>query len=713
MTAEIRVTAPDYLKPGEAELFLDALAFAQHWHEGQKRADGQPYVSHPLAVAQTLAGWRVDIHTLAAALLHDVVEDTGATREEIAQRYGETVASLVDGVTKLDKIHFENKTHAQAENFRKMLLAMSRDVRVILIKLADRLHNMNTLDAVPLEKRQRIARETQEIFIPIANRLGFSHLYSQLEDLAFRYLHPTRHRVLERALSEARGDRQSALEKIKDEISTKISAAGLAAEVFWREKHLASIYRKMHEKHLSFAEIYDVFGFRILTDSLLSCYTVLGILHGMYKPIPGKFKDYIAMPKANGYQSLHTTLFGPFGAPIEIQIRSREMHQIAETGIAAHWMYKSSANELLQPQLQNHKWLQNLLDIQADSRDSAEFLEHIKVDLFPDAVYVFTPKGKILSLPRGATAIDFAYAVHTDIGNHCAAARINGEYRPLSTPISNGDRVEIITDELARPHPNWIHYAFTGRARAQIRNHLRNRQQNEATTLGEKLLYKALRGLAINPSEIGLAQWEALTRAHGRSQGDILADIGMGKILAIVVARQLQVRDHDSRLQTSPGPLLISGAEGFAVRLGKCCHPIPGDPIIGQIKKDQGLIIHAHECPQVRHYREDPDKWVDVDWASDIKRVFSASICVTTINQRGMLGRIASAIANEGSNIEDVHMDDPGGSYTRLYFNVQVKNNAHLFRLIRALRSLPDVTRIQRFRGNIKRHLPSDKEAFT
>jgi GTP diphosphokinase / guanosine-3',5'-bis(diphosphate) 3'-diphosphatase len=693
---------PDYLKTEDAHLFQRAYAYSAAAHTGQVRADGTEYITHPLAVAQILATWHMDAQTLVAALLHDVVEDTDISHADIAEHFGEAIASLVDGVTKLDQIHFESKAEAQAENFRKMLLAMSRDVRVILIKLADRCHNMRTLGAMAEDKRQRIAQETIDIYAPIANRLGLNQLYQELENTAFRNLHPTRYKVLEKALLEARIDQATVLEKIRTDIQDGLTQVGLSTEVTRREKHLASIHRKMQTKHLTFAEVYDIYGFRVITDTSLACYTALGVLHSLYKPIPGKFKDYIAIGKANGYQSLHTTVFGPFGAPIEVQIRSREMHRIAESGVASHWMYKSAEGELSRAQQQTHKWLQGLLDIQADSRDSSDFLEHIKVDLFPDAVYVFTPKGSIMSLPRGATVIDFAYAVHTTIGNHCQSARINGNLAPLSTPLSNGDRVEIITDAQALPNPAWAHFAYTGKARAQIRSALKHANQQDSEALGGLLLGQAFRAFSADPNELTDKQWKKYTRDTGRTRVETLIDIGLGKQLGVVVARQLlaRVEGPSGRYIHTSGPLLIRGSEGIAVRMGHCCDPIPGDHIIGQIKKGQGLIIHTHECPQVKHYREAPDKWIDVEWAAELDRIFRVTIRVIALNQRGVLASVASVIAAEGSNIDDVHMvEDTGGAHTQIIFTVQVQNRAHLSRLMRAMRALPEVSRIHRLRN--------------
>jgi GTP diphosphokinase / guanosine-3',5'-bis(diphosphate) 3'-diphosphatase len=688
-----------YLKPADAELFGHAYAFSARAHAGQLRKGGEPYITHPLAVAEILAGWHMDPQTLAAALLHDVLEDCGVSREQVNQNFGPAVAALVDGVTKLDQLKFESKAQAQAESFRKMLLAMAQDVRVILIKLADRLHNMRTLDAMADDAKVRIGQETLEIYAPIANRLGLNRLFQELEDLSFRYLHPTRYKVLEKAILAARGNRREVVAKVKVAVEAKLGEAGIEAEVYGREKHLYSVYRKMQEKSLAFSEVFDIYGFRVIVRDVPACYLALGALHSLYKPIPGKFKDYIAIPKANGYQSLHTTLFGPFGTPVEVQIRTREMHQLADAGVASHWLYKAGDAELSEVQKKTHQWLQNLLDIQADSRDSAEFIEHIKVDLFPDEVYIFTPKGEIMALPRGATAIDFAYSVHTDIGNHCVAAKINGDYMPLSTPLKNGDRVEIVTSESARPSPSWVHFAATGKARAQIRNTLKNTHRHESEALGQQLLNQALRALGARPEEAGEAEWDRLAKESGRSRADLLAEIGLGKKLGMVVARQLLARDTDTGPKRGVGPMLIRGAEGVVVRMAKCCRPIPGDPIIGQIKKEQGLLVHTHDCPQVRHYREDPDKWVDVEWAPDIGKTFDVSIAVTVANNRGVLAQVAAKIASEGSNIDDVSMEEGAGAFTNLFFTVQVQNRMHLARLLRALRGVPEVVRINRNKG--------------
>ncbi|MBI5329580.1 MAG: bifunctional (p)ppGpp synthetase/guanosine-3',5'-bis(diphosphate) 3'-pyrophosphohydrolase [Betaproteobacteria bacterium] len=700
---EANLTLPEsfsYLKEADLDLLKLAYQFSERAHAGQYRKDGAPYFTHPLAVAELLAGWHLDVQTLMAALLHDVVEDTGVRHADIVERFGKQVATLVDGVTKLDKIQFESKAEAQAENFRKMLLAMARDVRVILVKLADRLHNMRTLDAMRPEQIHRIAQETLEIYAPIANRLGLNKVYQELEDIAFLHLHPNRYRVIEKAVKAAKGNRKEVVEKIRAAIEQKLAGCHINALVKGREKHLNSIYRKMHDKHLSFSEVFDIYGFRVVVEDIPNCYLTLGALHGLYKPIPGKFKDYIAIPKPNGYQSLHTTLFGPFGAPLEVQIRSQDMHRIAEAGVASHWLYKTGDAPLSDVQRKTHQWLQSLLDIQADSRDSTEFLEHIKVDLFPDEVYVFTPKGRIIALPRGATAVDFAYSVHTDVGNHCVGGKINGEFMPLSTPLRNGDRVEILTSESARPNPAWAHFAHTGKARAHIRSALKKTHRHESISLGEQLLGQALRALGgEDAATLSNAQWEKLAKESGRHHEDTLSDIGLGKKLAFVVARQLLSRDSDQTTRRPHGPMLIRGAEGVAVRLGKCCHPIPGDPIIGQIKKEQGLVIHTHDCPQVRNYRADPDRWVDVAWATELEKLFDVSIRVTVANQRGVLAKVAASISNEGSDIDNVHMEEETGNYTNLFFTVKVQNRLHLARLMRDLRSLPEVVRIQRLKN--------------
>jgi GTP pyrophosphokinase len=691
-----------YLKPEDISQLESAYHFSEAAHEGQFRQSGEPYISHPLAVANILAQWHLDPQALAAALLHDVMEDTAVTKTEISRNFGSPVADLVDGLSKLDKIEFETLERAQAESFRKMLLAMARDVRVILIKLADRLHNMRTLEAVDPAKRQRIARETLEIYAPIANRLGLNSIYQELEDLSFRYLYPDRYRVLSKAVKAARGNRREIVGKVLASIQRRLTENGLDAQVQGREKHLYSIYRKMREKHLSFAQVLDVFGFRVVVKNVHACYVALGALHGLFKPIPGKFKDYIAIPKANGYQSLHTTLFGPFGTPIEVQIRTPEMHKIAEAGVASHWLYKSSDTSLSELQRKTHQWLQSLLQMQSESGDSVEFLEHLKVDLFPDEVYIFTPKGQIMALPRGATAVDFAYAVHTDIGNRCVAVKINQELLPLRTELKNGDRVEIITAAHAKPNPLWLNFVVTAKARSHIRHFLKTMHFQESVQLGERLLGQALANFRISLADIKEPEWDRLVReSNTKSRQDILSDIGLGKRLSAVVARQiLTLRGAPSAELVAPGSVVIRGSEGIAVQLAKCCKPIPGDPILGVISKGSGMIIHTHDCPTVSRSRPDPERQLDVTWDPETKKLFEVSIKLVVANQRGVLAKVAAEIAEAGSNIQHVSVNpDDGGTYTDMHFTLQVTNRLHLARIMRGLRRIPEVARINRVKG--------------
>src|SRR5471030_1251648 len=643
--AEFTGSLASYLKPPDIGRIEEAYHFSGKAHKGQFRDSGEPYISHPLAVAGILADWHLDAQALMAALLHDVMEDTEVSKDEISQRFGKPVAELVDGVSKLDKIESQSQEVTQAENFRKMLLAMARDVRVILIKLADRLHNMRTLGAVSPAKRRRVARETREIYAPIANRLGLNNLYQELEELSFAHLYPLRHRVLAKATRSARGNRREVIGKTQEAIKAKLADAAIEAVVNGREKHIYSTYKKMLEKHLTFSEVHDIYGFRVIVkDGVPACYLALGALHALYKPVPGKFKDYIAIPKANGYQSLHTTLIGPFGTPVELQIRTEQMHRIAETGVASHWMYKDEAATLSDLQKKTHQWLQSLLEIQNQSGDSAEFLEHIKVDLFPDEVYVFTPKGRILSLPRGATAVDMAYAVHTDIGNRCVAAKVNSELVPLRTELRNGDRVEIITASHAKPSPGWLQFVRTGKARSNIRHFLKTMQYDESAALGERLLEQAMRSLGVSLGDIDAQNWERAVRDSGsRSKQEVLADIGLGKQLPAVMARRvLRFRESPKDDGKVPikvaGSVVIRGTEGMAVQLASCCRPIPGDQIVGSIKKGQGLVVHAADCHQIERSRKnEPDNWIEVDWDAATSKLFQAAIHVTITNQHNIL----------------------------------------------------------------------------
>ncbi|CAN4265871.1 SpoT Guanosine polyphosphate pyrophosphohydrolases/synthetases [Methylophilaceae bacterium] len=712
-----------YLKSEDITQVWEAYRYADQAHQGVVRKTGEPYISHPVSVACILADMHMDLPTIMAALLHDVVEDTDISTDDIKEKFGQQVAELVDGVTKLDKIEFQSASVAQAENFRKMLLAMSQDVRVILVKLADRLHNMQTLEGMRLEKQKLIAKETLDIYAPIANRLGLNEIYQELEDLSFKYLHPMRYNAIANAVKAARGNRKEVVSKILESIKHQLAGMKIEAEVSGREKHLYSIYKKMSGKTTSFSQIYDIYGFRVVVKDLASCYSALGALHGLYKPITSKFKDYIAIPKANGYQSLHTTLFGPFGTPIEVQIRSNEMHNIAAAGVAAHWLYKSSDAQLTALQQKTHQWLQRLLEIQSDSADSLDFLEHLKIDLFPDEVYVFTPKGKILALPKGATSVDFAYAVHSDIGNSCVAVRINQDLAPLRTELHNGDHVEIITGSLAKPNPAWLNYVVTGRARAHIRHFLKSQHSTESAHLGERMLNQALRAMHIEPNQVTEAHWQKLIRDYGlKKKSEILTDIGLGKRQNVMVAHQLLAMGEILDLPPEGGlgkllgkifrkpskpldTITIRGSEGMAVQFAPCCRPIPGDPILGFINKDKGLVVHTHDCPAIRKFRLDPEKWLDVEWEPESEHLYKANLNLTVANQPGMLAKIASGIADAGSNIDNVSVEEPdGSSYANLYFTVQVKNRIHLAELMRGLRKIPDVVRINRSKGNPATH---------
>ena len=689
-----------YLPPEEITLVCAAYRFSDEAHHGQIRLSGEPYITHPLAVAGALAEWRMDVQAIVAALLHDVMEDTAVTKAQIVERFGKQVADLVDGLSKLDKIEFQSYQDAQAENFRKMLMAMARDLRIVLIKLADRRHNLQTMAPIRPEKRRRIAHETLEIYAPIATRLGLNNISRQLQDLSFKHIYPLRFRVLTKAVKAVRGNRRELLTKILEGIHSKLAEAHIEAGVFGREKSLYSIYRKMVDKHLSFSQVLDIYGFRIIVKDVPTCYLTLGALHSRFKPVPGKFKDYIAIPKVNGYQSLHTTLIGPYGTPIEIQIRTQGMHHLAEEGIASHWLYKDSEESGADLQSKMHTWLQSLLELQSATGDSSEFLEHVKVDLFPDEVYVFTPKGKILALPRGATVIDFAYAVHTDIGHRCVAARIDHELIPLSAELANGNQVEIITAPYANPNPAWLGYVKTSRARSRIRQFLKGIQQDGATSLGEKMLNQELQTLGIVPAEIPAKIWDQVIQESGkRTRRELFSDVGLGRSLAPVVARRLAEHEEvpQSDVSTS-APLLIRGTRGMAIQLASCCQPIPGDPIIGLLRKGQGLRVHTHACDAVRKSRSsEPQNWIHVEWEPDPGQFFDVRIKVTAKNVSGVLGRVSTSIAQSGVNIDYVNMDRKNpGLFTDIHFLVQVSGRAQLALLMRGLRRIPDVVRIVR-----------------
>ena len=694
-----------YLSQKEIELVWKAYRYSDKAHTGQKRVGGEAYISHPVAVACIASEFHLDGASIQAALLHDVVEDTPSTADDIKKIFGTQVAKLVDGLSKLDKVQFEDDTEAQAENFRKMLLAMSQDVRVILIKLADRLHNMQTLEPLKPIKRRAIAQETSDIYAPIANRLGLNNVYQELEDLSFKYIHPLRYRTIEKAIISSRGNRKEIIKKTLAAIEDRLKKSGLKAAITGREKNPASIHRKMLKKHTNFSKINDIYGFRIIVNNLDECYLTLGALHALYKPIPGKFKDYIAIPKANGYQSLHTTLFGPFGMPFEIQIRSDNMHKLAEAGVAAHWLYKTEDAHVTELQQQTNQWLKRLLEIQTESSDSFEFLEHLKIDLFPDEVYVFSPKGKIFALPKGSTTIDYAYAVHTVVGNSAMAAKINQELTPLRAEISTGDHIEIITASVAKPNPAWLNFVITPKARSQIRLYLRSAETKELIILGKSMLNNALKAFHVAPSSIKKRHWDKIILDyHLESKDNILIDIALGKRVNVMVAHQL-TNIIDGAKQTKKQTkfldvITIKGSEGMAIKLAICCHPIPGDPILGFINKDKGLIIHTHDCLAIRNFKLDHEKWLDVEWEPNPEAYFNVNLNILVINERGVLAKITSVIADSEANIDNISVDEgDGSSFSNLRFIVQVKNRTHLADLIRNLRKITKINKINRVKS--------------
>jgi len=710
----------DYLGSEGIDLVRRAYRFADQAHLGQKRSSGEPYITHPIAVAAQCAEWRLDAQALASALLHDAMEDCGITKHDLVDGFGLQVADLVDGLTKLDKLQFNTREEGQAESFRKMLLAMARDVRVILIKLADRSHNMRTLGDMPRAKWHRISSETLEIYAPIANRLGLNQCYRELQDLSFRYLMPWRHQVLNKAVMRARSRRRDLLQRVQKEVQTAFDKAGLQVRMYGREKTLYSIYRKMDSKHLSFAQVNDIYGIRLIVPSVTDCYTAMGILHQLYKPVPGRFKDHIAIAKVNGYQSLHTTLVGPTGLNIEFQMRTESMHVVAESGVAAHWLYKSQEPGSEQSERLGAKWLQSLLDIQHETRDATEFWDHVKVDLFPDAVYVFTPKSKIMAMPRGATIVDFAYAVHSNIGDRTMAARINGEQVPLRTELRNGDVVEVITSTVAAPNPAWLGFVTTGRARSKIRHYLKTMAHAESLTLGEKLLAQALRAEGIEhlPAQDSAHQstWDRLLRFTGsRHRDELLIDIGLGKRVASIVAKRLTVLLAE--LGEKPDPLLMSkerftahetvsqgsvaldGSQNASVKYPPCCHPIPGDPILGYLGRGEGLVVHTGSCAVgQRLLHKDRERFIGVEWSEEIVRAFEAPLLVTVSNGKGVLARVAAAIAQAEADITLVNMVDEvsGQDAIDLRFVVSVRNLAHLEAVLKALRRTPSVTQARR-----------------
>ncbi|HEY9238429.1 MAG TPA: bifunctional (p)ppGpp synthetase/guanosine-3',5'-bis(diphosphate) 3'-pyrophosphohydrolase [Burkholderiaceae bacterium] len=709
----------DYLDPAEIKRVREAYRFADEAHLGQFRASGEPYITHPIAVAGLCADWKLDAQAIMAALMHDAMEDCGITKIELIEKFGAPVADLVDGLTKLDKLRFSTREESQAESFRKMLLAMARDVRVILIKLADRLHNMRTMDAMAAAKRTRIAGETLEIYAPIAHRLGLNQTYRELQELSFQHLRPWRQAALSKAVQKARGYRRDIVERIQHDVERAFLQAKLPVQVYGREKTLFSIYKKMREKHLTFAQVNDIFGFRIVVADLMQCYMAMGVLHQLFKPLPGRFKDYIAIPKANGYQSLHTTLVSPLGTAVEFQIRTEQMHAVAEKGIAAHWLYKSGGAQVQEAQRLGAMWLQSLIDIQDETHDANEFLEHVKIDLFPDAVYVFTPKSKILALPRGATPVDFAYAIHTDVGDHTVAAKVNGEPVALRTELRSGDVVEIVSTAGARPNPAWLNFVRTGRARSKIRHYLKNMEQEESQDLGEKMLAQAMRaeGLHLPSGEpADAALWQQLTRWSGnKTREDLFTDIGLGRKIATIVAKRLArlMAEHGTKPDAltltmgryaaddaapAQGMVLIDGSEGASVQLAPCCRAIPGDAIVGYLGRGEGLMVHTVECSVgKRLFERDSEHWMSVDWAEQPSRPFETAVTLLVTNGKGVLAQVAQAVSEAEADITHIEMgNEPAAETTELQLLLSVRDRLHLADVMRTLKRAPSVQRVAR-----------------
>ncbi|NPU90326.1 MAG: bifunctional GTP diphosphokinase/guanosine-3',5'-bis pyrophosphate 3'-pyrophosphohydrolase [Gammaproteobacteria bacterium] len=702
-TVETLIEKLHYLPPEVAEDVRRAYYFAEQAHEGQYRRSGDPYIIHPLAVSKILADMHMDAQSLQAALLHDVIEDTHVSKEALTDAFGSIVADLVDGVSKIGAIKFESKAEAQAENFRKMVLAMTKDIRVVLVKLADRLHNMRTLGVLHPQKRRRIAIETLEIYAPIANRLGMNNIRVELEDLCFTHMYPMRSARIKKAIKAARGNRKDMVTKIQDAVTNRIARDGLTARVMGREKHLYSIYSKMKTQRKPFNEIMDVYGFRIVVDSVDMCYRVLGAVHNLYKPVPGRFKDYIAIPKANGYQSLHTTLIGMNGVPIEIQIRTEDMEAMANNGIAAHWLYKSDPDPAGGAQNRAKEWLKGLLEMQQRAGNSLEFIETVKIDLFPDEVYVFTPKGHILELPSGATPVDFAYAVHTDVGNSCVAARLDHRLVPLSTPIQSGQTIKIITAPGACPNPAWLSFVTTAKARANIRHYLKNQRRSESVSLGRRLLDKALGSFELNLDAIPEERIrQALDVSSLKTLDDLLEDIGLGNQMAQIAARRLlPLTQQDTAADKSKSPpLVIRGAEGMIINLAKCCRPIPGDSVVGHLSSGRGMVIHRDNCKNIAtEMKENPEKCLSVEWAADAEGEYSVDLRVQMENERGALAVLASLISQIDANIETINLKEKDAHLSVVSLRITVRNRKHLARAIRRMRTLKAVNKITRMRN--------------
>jgi len=698
----------DYLDLQQIREVRRAYFYAEQAHDGQKRKSGEPYVTHPLSVASILSQMRMDHQSLMAAMLHDVIEDTEISYEGVESQFGTIVADLVDGVSKLTHLDFETKAEAQASNFQKMVLAMAEDIRVILVKLADRMHNMRTLGAMPPVKQRRIARETLEIYAPIAARLGMRDLQVELQDLAFRAQHPMRSKYIRRAVVQARGQRKDIISNIQHTLQQRLQQEGLPGDVSGREKHLFSIYQKMKSQRKSFAEIMDVFAFRIVTDSVDNCYRILGAVHNLYKPVPGRFKDYIAIPKANGYQSLHSDLFGTRDITIEVQIRTKEMDAVASQGIAEHSHYKScgdnnpaDSDSAVGSYNRARKWVQGLLEMQKRAGNSMEFIETVKTDLFPDEVYVFTPKGKIMELPHGATPIDFAYAVHTDVGNSCVSCRLNRRLAPLSQPLENGQTVEIITAPGAQPNMAWLNFVITGKARSSIRHFLKNQQRHESIALGRRLLSQFLGNYGAQIKDIDNETLKnLLAEAEFKTLDDLLEDIGMGNRMAYVVARRLKPEHSGEEIKEATGsrqkPLAIEGTEGMVLHYAKCCKPIPGDTIIGHISTGRGLVIHRTDCRNIGYLRDDPEKCIYLEWADDASDDYTVSLKLDVVSKRGIIALLATTIAEVGANILKIDIGDREGQLAAVDLDLTVENRIHLARVIKKLRVLKAVNKVSR-----------------
>jgi RelA/SpoT family (p)ppGpp synthetase len=694
-----------YLKPEEVQQVCRAYYFAEQAHDGQRRRSGEHYVTHPLAVATILANMHMDPESLMAAMLHDVIEDTPVTKEALAKQFGETVAELVDGVSKLTQIHFENKALAQAENFQKMALAMAKDIRVILVKLADRLHNMRTLGALRPDKKRRIARETLDIYSPIASRLGINTIRTELEDLGFEGMHPMRYERLKRAVQSVKGNRRQVIREIQTALQDCLDADELSGKVMGREKHLLSLYRKMKARRKSFSEIMDVYGFRIITDKVDTCYRILGAIHNLYKPVPGRFKDYIAIPKANGYQSLHTSLIGMNGIPIEVQIRTREMESMANNGIAAHWVYKSETDTnngmIGASHARARQWVKGLLEMQQRAGNSLEFIEHVKMDLFPDEVYVFTPKGAIMEMPSGATAVDFAYAVHTDVGNSCVAARINRRLSPLSAHLESGQTVDIITSPSARPNLAWLSFVATAKARSAIRHYLKNQQREESVSLGKRLLNKALDAFNKQFDDLDKSLLQALLKEFQyETEQDLLEDIGLGNRMAFGVARALIGQEESNAIveENSNSKLAISGTEGMVTSYARCCHPIPGDPVVGHISSGRGIVIHMDTCRNIADIRNDSNRCIPMDWANGVTGDFTVVLRVEAEHEKGFIASLAALITEADASIEKITTEERDARISQINIELGITNRIHLAKVMRRIKSLKNISRIVRAR---------------